>query len=135
MSETNQFIVAEYDRNSVPLELRVVTKKPKKSHHIQRQGYGLPEPAFSLLFFGCLILCIINDLQSFLALWSPSQILISILGNQQIIFDANSSNGVILLEQVYVDEFGVSRFFEVYLFQGISGKIAELLARELMMRG
>lgn len=58
----------------------------------------LPEPTLSLLWLGGLLFVPVNDIQCRLALRRCSQVLESIFRDQDIVFDANASDGVVILQ-------------------------------------
>lgn len=68
-------------------------------------------------------LCI-NNTNHLLALWSRGQVLISIFGNEDVVFDANTSNAVVALENVLVDELGVIWVAEVVALNVLTAEVA-----------
>jgi hypothetical protein len=75
---------------------------------------NLPKPAL-LLLHRLLILCI-DDIQRRLAFRCCRQILKSILGDQDVVFDSYASNWVVVLQKIFIDIFRIFGVFKIDFF-------------------
>jgi hypothetical protein len=83
---------------------------------ISQKPRNLPEPALLLLFLRYSLLVFIDDLQSFVAFRGRSQILVAVLGDKNIILNSHTTNRIVLVEQVLVDEFRIPSILQEEIF-------------------
>lgn len=69
-------------------------------------------------------LCI-NNTNHLFALWRRRQILISIFGDENVIFDTDTSDAVVALEDILVDELGVIWVTEIVAFNVLTAEITK----------
>lgn len=67
-------------------------------------------------------LCI-NNTNHLLALWRRRQVLVSIFGNENVVFNTDTSNAVVALEDILVNELGVVWVAEVVAFNVLTAEV------------
>lgn len=82
--------------------------KKQQNHSIEPS----PSPPLRLILLPLPLLLAINNPQRILALRRRRQVLIPLRRDQDIIFNPYAAHGVVLLQQILVDELCVARLFE-----------------------